>query len=79
MNLFKKTDGQCLLQEFQPGFDPILQKLCQIICEVIFSKMVCGIYLNFCFSRSVNNFVVKNNFYEPLKYQQLNILRPIYF
>ena len=44
-----------------------------LICEIIFSKTVCGIFLIFCRLRFINNFVVKNNFLEPLNHQKLYI------
>ena len=49
------------------GFNPILQKFYEIICEIIFSKTVCGIFLIFCRSRFINNFFMKNKFSEPYK------------
>ena len=45
------------------GFNRILQKFCEMICEIIFSKTVCGIFFIFCHSRFINNFIV-NNFLE---------------
>ena len=47
------------------GFNPILQKFYEIICEIIVSKMVCGIFLTFCRSSFINNFMVKDNLSEP--------------
>ena len=61
------------------GFNPILQKFYDMICEIIVSKTVCGIFLIFCRSSFINNFMVKNNFLEPKNHQKLNISRPIYF
>ena len=61
------------------GFNPILQKFYEIICEIILSKTVCGIFLIFCRLRFINNFVMKNKFSEPQNHQKLNIWRPIYF
>ena len=61
------------------GFNPILQKFYEMICEIIVSKMVCGIFLIFCRSSFINNFMVKNNFLEPKNRRKLNISRPIYF
>ena len=61
------------------GFNPILQKFCEMICEIIVSKMVCGIFLIFCRSRFINNSMVKNNFLEPKYHRKLDISRPIYF
>ena len=61
------------------GFNPILQKFYEMICEVIVSKTVCWIFSIFCRSSFINNFTVKNNFFEPKNHRKLNILRPIYF
>ena len=46
------------------GFNPILQKFYEMICEIIISKTVCGIFLFFCQSRFINNFMEKNNIEE---------------
>ena len=59
-------------------FNPNLQNLFEMICEIIFSKTMCGIFLNFCRSRFINNSVAKNNFLEPSNHQKLNTSRPIY-
>ena len=61
------------------GFNPILQKFYEMICEIIVSKMVCGICFIFCWSSFINNFMVKNNFLKPRNHQKLNISKPIYF
>ena len=61
------------------GFNPILQKFYEMICEIIVSKTVCGIFLIFCRSSFINNFMAKNNFWEPKNHRKLNISRPIYF
>ena len=47
------------------GFNHIFQKFSEIICEIIFSTMMCGSFLTFWRSRFINNFVMKNNFSEP--------------
>ena len=60
------------------GFNPILQKYYEMICEITASKTMCGIFLIFCQSSFINNFIVKDNFSEPLNHRNLNILRPIY-
>ena len=60
------------------GFNPILQKFYKMICEIIVSKTVCGIFLIFCQSSFINNFMVKNSFSEPKNQRKLNISRPIY-
>ena len=60
------------------GFIPILQKFYKMICEIIVSKTVCGIFLIFCQSSFINNFMVKNSFSEPKNQRKLNISRPIY-
>ena len=61
------------------GFNPILQKFYEMICEIIVSKTVCGIFLIFCRSSFINNFFVKNNFSEPKNQRKLKNSRPIYF
>ena len=60
------------------GFNPILQKFYEMVCEIIVFKIVCGIFLFFCQLSFINNFM-KNNFSEPQNYRKLNISRPIYF
>ena len=44
------------------GFNPILQKFYEIICEILVSKTMCGILLVFWYSYFINNFVVKTKF-----------------
>ena len=61
------------------GFNPILQKFYEMICEIIVSKTVYGIFLFFCQLSFINNFMVKNNFSEPKNHRKLNISRLIYF
>ena len=61
------------------GFNPILQKFYEMICEAIVSKTVWGIFSFFCQSSFVNNFMEKNNFSEPKNHRKLNISRSIYF
>ena len=61
------------------GFNPILQKFYEMIFEIIVSKMVGGIFLIFCRSSFISNFIVKNNLLEPKNYRKLNISSPIYF
>ena len=61
------------------GFNSILQKFYKIICEIIVSKTLCGIFLIFGRSSFINNFMVKSNFLAPRNHQKLNILKPIYF
>ena len=56
----------------------ILLKFYETICEIIISKTVCGIFLIFCRSSFIDNFIVKKNFSEPYNYRNLNISRPIY-
>ena len=60
-------------------FNPISQKYYEMICEIIVSTTMCGMFLIFCQLSFVNNFMVKNNFSEPQNHQKLNISRPIYF
>ena len=60
-------------------FNLILQKFYEMISEMIVSKTVCGIFLIFCWSRSINNFMMENSFSEPKNQRKLNISRPIYF
>ena len=45
------------------GFNPISQKFCKIVCEIIFSRTVCGIFLIFCRSRFINSFVAKKKIF----------------
>ena len=52
------------------AFNSFLKKFCEMICEITVSKMVCGIFLIFCRSKFINNFIVKNSL-------NLNISRPI--
>ena len=61
------------------GFNRILQKFYKMICEIIVSKTVCGVFLIFCWSSFINNFMVKKSFSEPKNQRKLNILRPIFF
>ena len=60
------------------GFNPILQKFYDMICEMIVSKTVWGIFLILCQSSFINNFMVKNNFWEPKNHRKLSISWPIY-
>ena len=57
------------------GFNPILLKFYEMIYEIIISKTMCGIFLIFCPSSFINNFIVKNNFSD---HRKLNMSRPIY-
>ena len=47
------------------GFNPVLQKFYMMICEIIVYKTVGGIFLIFCQSIFINNFIVKSEFSEP--------------
>ena len=60
------------------GFNPILQIFYEMICEIIVSKTVCGIFLFFCQSRFIKNFMGKNNFSESQNHRKLNISKTIY-
>ena len=60
-------------------FNPILKKFYEMICKIIISKTVCGIFLIFCRSSFISNFFVENNFLEPKNYRKLKNSRPIYF
>ena len=60
-------------------FNPILQKFCKMIYEIIFSETACGISLNFFWSSFICNFMVKNSFSQPKNQRKLDISRPIYF
>ena len=60
-------------------FNSILQKFYEMICEIIVSKTMCGIFLSFCISSFINNIFVKNNFSEPKNHRKSKISRPIYF
>ena len=59
-------------------FIPILQKFCEMICEIIVYKTVFRISLIYCWSSFINNFIMKNQFSEPWNHQNVNILRSIY-
>ena len=61
------------------GFNAILLKFYEIICDIVVSKTVCGIFWVFCQSSFVNNFMEKSNFLESQNYRKLNIWKPIYF
>ena len=61
------------------GFNPILQKFYEMICEMIVSKTVCRVFLIFCRWSFINNFMVKKNFLEPKNHRKLKISRSIYF
>ena len=63
---------------YSSGFNTILQKFYEMICEIIVCKMVCGIFLIFCWSSFINDFMVKNNFSEPKNHRKLKILKSIY-
>ena len=56
------------------GFNPILQKFYKMICEIIVSKTICGIFLIFCRSFFINNFMMKNSFSEPKNQWKLKCL-----
>ena len=58
-------------------FNPILQRFCDMICEIIVSKTVWGIFLIFCRPSFLDNFIVKSNFSEPQNHPNLNFSRPI--
>ena len=62
-----------------PGFNPILQKFYKMICKIIVSKTICGIFLIFCRQSFTINFMVKNSFLEPKNQRKLNISRLTYF
>ena len=51
------------------GFNSILQKFYEMIREVIVSKTLSCIFLFFCRSSFINNFIAKSNFSEPLNHQ----------
>ena len=60
------------------AFNPILQKFYKVICAIIVSKTMCGIFLFFFQLRFIHNFVEKNNFSELLNHWKLNISKIIY-
>ena len=60
------------------GFNPILQKFRMMICEIIVYKTVRGMFLIFCRSNFINNFIVKSNFSEASSHRNLIISRTIY-
>ena len=55
------------------GFNPIFQKFCMMICEIIAYKTVCRIFRIFCRSSFINSFIAKSNF-RTLKSPKLNYL-----
>ena len=57
----------------------MLQKFYKMICDIIVSKTVCGIFLIFSWSSFIDNFMVMNSFSEPKNQWKLNISRPVYF
>ena len=61
------------------GFNLIFQKFYKMIYEIIVSEKLCGVFLIFCGSIFINNYMVKNSFLEPKNQWKLNISRPIYF
>ena len=60
------------------GCNPILQKFCIMICEIIVYKTVSGIFLIFCRSSFTDNFIMKSIFSEPWNQRNVNISRLIY-
>ena len=48
-------------------FNPISQKFCEVICEIIFSKTVFEIFLILCRSRFINDFVGEKQFFGTVK------------
>ena len=58
----QSTSGPLLLSL---GFNHVLEKLCDIICQITVSKTVCRIFLIFFRLRFINNLIVKSNFSEP--------------
>ena len=60
------------------GFNLIWQKFWEMICEIIVYKTMSGVFLIFCRSSFINNFIVKNHFLEHWHHRNLNILKPIY-
>ena len=78
-NFHKKSDNRAHSKSSNSsGFNPILQKFYKMICEIIFSKTVCGILI-FCRLSFINYFMVMNSFSEPKNQRKLNISRPVYF
>ena len=57
----------------------MLQKFYKMICDIIVSKTMCGIFLIFSWSSFIDNFMVMNSFSEPKSQWKLNISRPVYF
>ena len=56
------------------GFNPILQKIYDVICEIIVCKMVCRIFLIVRRSNFVDNFIVNSTFFGTLKSPKLKYL-----
>ena len=56
------------------GFNPILEKFCEMIRAIIVLKTMCRIFLIFCRSSFINISIVKNNFWN-LKIAEIKISR----
>ena len=56
------------------GFNPILQKFYEVICEIIIYKKLGGIFLIFCLSSFINNFFCEKQFFGIIKLRKLNYL-----
>ena len=49
------------------GFNIILKKFCEMICEIILSKKACSVFLIFCSASFVKIFIVKRTFFGTAK------------
>ena len=80
MNLFKTLITSAYSKSSNSaGLNPVLLKFHEKICEIIVSKTWYGVFLIFCCSCFVNNFIVKNKFSKRNITKSSNILRSIYF
>ena len=52
----------------------ILQRFCEMIWDIIFSRTVCGYFLFFCRSRFINNFVANSIFFGTVKSPKVKYL-----
>ena len=60
------------------GFNPILQKFYEMICEILVSKIMSEIFFIFYHSCFTNNFIVNSKFRNHKITKRENISKPIY-
>ena len=61
------------------GFNSILKKFYEMICEIIVSKTLCGIFLIFCRSSFINTFFWEEQFFGALKSPKPKYLETYFF